>query len=416
MKIKKDCSGKITTIHYLKYDHLNILFNYLINKINYLILLKPNQYHMILAKLNHISDGVMERYNNNYPQCSTTDCLDVYVLYQECNAEIEHWLDLLESHQRNWNQIYSNLQNLLLIKQKLDKIEWEVLLTVEVSKRNLFKNDLLVYLMICCLLQQCCRWFKSFCTDKYTPSSIALMPRIDTNTLQLKQILYSEINKYNWIQNIFQTPTSEYQELLNQTDTIFNQIEDQFPFSDLLMMCIRLLSNYPIRQKEETKLTNLLKKLNNHLNNYQNSSSHNSLRSSLAIMMMIIPQHLLLFNNYINRYQTLLKHKKSLIDEITFWKQIAKNAKTLSPKTITSFTFLITKLKRMSKSDLTINHIHSVKIKYSGAPEDFVRILHQDVCRGMFSVNNAKDTTSIVRFFYSHIEIQKKNGTGSNYI
>nr|WP_321452409.1 hypothetical protein [uncultured Carboxylicivirga sp.] len=354
----------------------------------------------------------MERYNSNYPQCSTTDCMDVNVLYQECHSEIEHWLDLLESHQRSWNQIYSNLQNLLLIKQRLDIIQWEALFGLEVSKRNLFRHDLLFYLMICCLLQQCCRWFKSFCTDKYIPSSIALMPQIDTHAVQLQQILHSEINNYKWLQNTFQTPTSEYYEILNQTDTVYNLIEDQFPFSDLLMMCIRLLSNYPIKQKEEIKLTNLLKKLNNHLYSYQNSSSYHSLRSSLAIMMMIIPPHLLLFNNYINRYQTLLKDKQSLIDEITFWEQITKKAKILRPKAITSFTILITKLKHMTKSDLTSNKDHSLKVKYSGAPEDFVRILHQDVCRGMFSVNNAKDTTSIVRFFYSHIEIQKKNGTG----
>ncbi len=374
----------------------------------------------MLYQLYRLAIPLLERKKTNWQDLSQLEVVPVLQLQQEFSEELYTCLQQLEEETINWSYVYNKYRSLQKLKLLLDEAPWCKPATQQADRMSGFVHDLLIYLMICSLLQQATILFQGFLDTNQQPSAIGLYHRVKHSNKWLLNCFSKYMPESDWLRQLL---NQEAPRLLQEDDQLHKLIKKV----SLPVCLIHLvhdtwepLTAFPENRSYEYLLIQDIKDLNRYLVRFRQHHQWEALREIIHACLMRSESHSFFVEDYVlllQKYQSASNYK----DELQYWKQAKKQFVAAHNSELIQLTPSYRVYKRIIKTckslqtdrtNNTCRQLCQYQIDWIGHPITLLRHLHPLVSKGQLLINGACDLSTFARFISSLGRVKKVRSEG----
>ncbi|MBS2214024.1 hypothetical protein KEM09_21630 [Carboxylicivirga mesophila] len=374
----------------------------------------------MLYQLYRLAIPLLERKKSNWQDISQLEVVPVLQLQEEFSEELFQCLQQLEEASINWSYVYHKYRSLQKLKLLLDEDPWCKPATKEADRMSCFVHDLLIYLMICSLLQQATILFQGFLESDQQPSSMALYHRVKHSNSWLLTVFSKYLPDGDWLRQLLhqQTPC-----LLREDHQLHKLIKNG-SLPACLIQLVRdtwePLTACPENRNYEYLLLQDIKDLNRYLIRFRQHHRWETLRDIIHACLLRSESHSFFVEDYVlllRKYQSAKYYK----DELDYWKQAKKQFMAAHNSELIQLTPSYRLYKRIIQtckalqSDQTKDDCRQLcqyQIDWIGHPITLLRLLHPLISKGQLLINGACDLSTFARFIASLGRVKKVRSDG----
>lgn len=377
----------------------------------------------MINNLLHLKQEVLLRSQSNWSVNTLPDCppdkKEILLLIEMCHQQQFNWQRQLIKNELTIKEVQKRLCHLLIFKQELDEISWKQPPQLPVSARNVFVQDLLLYLGLCYLLQTGVQLFKGFCNNQELPSEVAISPYPLQMALDHLTELTNRHPEFNWLKRITTVPSLI--KVIHNLQQHFTS-NNSFPTA---VISTRLCLDYLIHHLPEYRLQeqfyhNELFRISTHEAEQHDCISH--LRPLLLINMLLFCPKTDAFIDFLHTYQNLLEEQTATYSqwesEHHYWQSQHLLYKTHMPEELPHKSNSLKWMKHLmhfckkKKTNLQDGQLNNIQFDWNDTPQELVRLFHSLRINGSITLNGNNDMGPFVRKLISMFRIPKARGNG----
>ena len=374
----------------------------------------------MLYQLFRLAIPLLERKTTNWQDISQFEVVPVLQLQKEFSEELFRCLQQLEEGSITWSYVYKKYRSLEKLKQLLDEEPWCKPATQVAERMSCFVNDLLIYLMICSLLQQATMLFHGFLHKDRHPSSMALYHRVKHSNSWLLTAFSKHRMDYVWLRQLL----NQEAPCLLQEKLKLQKLIKKGPLPACLVQLVRdtwkPLTAFPKNRNHEYLQLQDMRDLNRYLQRFQQHSQWEAIRDIIHACLLRNENLSFFVEDYV-----LLLRKYQLAqyydDELSYWKQARKQFMAahnnelmqLSPSYRLYNSIIQTcKTLQLNQSSSTCRQLCHYQVDWIGHPITLLRLLHPLISNGQLLINGACDFNSIAQFIAAIGRVRKVRSNG----
>ncbi len=381
----------------------------------------------MFALIHSISNNIIYRKSLKWKNISSDDhetfeCTDIY---QQMESFMNKSLNKLTCNKTKLTLIEKCLQNVLSVKNNLDRTPWSIPWQLKEADYSVFLKDLDFYLMISGLLLKSCSLFKGFIPKRHCPPISKILPLFASNSKKVQQTI-SQLPNSKWIQTIhFYQQNNEYISALEQLEIQLRKPNYNKDAIKLTQLVFETFSVWPETRLDESYKTKAIKELNKHFkyfNAIPKQISHKewkAIRYAITTLLLYAEDTETVTHIYYSTKQCLIANNEfnNKEEKHFFKKQIEETQRLLTKKIEVNAQALYTMTDIFEELDaITGTHKQENQeayIEWCHNPKVFVKSIQSAINNGYIKLKGNTDTKPIIELISTFVKVKKQNKTGN---